>query len=295
MKYIGILSAMILTALVSVSVRTSAQEKEKSIIRVSLSYIQTNEQAPVLKTSAKRKVGKRYEAIDGVVINLSFMEDSPQGFIGSVKTNKEGIASMVLPDTIRKKLSSLSQFKFIASVTSNDQFDDELTEIFITKSRIELSLQEVDSVRTVEAKLLALREGQWVDVPETEVKLFVKRLYSDYPIGLDAYTTNEGGLVSATYNMNLPGDPHGNLIIGAKVDDNDTYGTIATTKVIKWGVPLKADTSFSKRTLFSTRDKTPIWLLIFPNLIIASVWGFIFYLVILIRRIRKIGIENKNA
>lgn len=269
--------------------------KEKKVIRVSLIYNQINEGVPTLKASAKIKAGKRYEALDGVVINLFFMEEAPDGFIGSVKTNKEGTAWMALPEEITNKIKSLSQFKFIASVTSNDIFDDELTEILITKSRIELSLQEVDSVRTIEAKVLALKEGQWVSVPQTEVKLVVKRLFSDLPIGEDAYTTSDGGMVSTEFNMHIPGDEHGNLIIGAKIDDSDVYGTVATTKIIRWGVPRKVDTSFSKRTLFATRDKTPLWLLIFPNIIIATVWGFIFYSFYLIRRIRKIGLEHKNV
>jgi hypothetical protein len=269
--------------------------KEKSMLRVGLTYNQTNDQVPILRTSAKIKVGKRYEAMEGVVINLSFMTQTPEGFIGSVKTNKEGTAWMELPEEIAAKIKSISTFKFIASVTSNDKFDDELTEIIITRSRIELSLQEVDSVRTVEAKVLTLKEGQWVAVPETEVKLFVKRLFSDLPIGEGAYTTSDGGIVSSEFNVHIPGDAQGHLIIGAKIDDSDTYGTISTTKVIRWGVPLKPDNSFSKRTLFATRDKTPIWLLIFPNVIIGAVWGFIFYTVYLIRRIRRVGMENRNA
>jgi hypothetical protein len=291
MRYQGIIS--IAVVLLMASFHVAAQEvKEKSLLKVGLTFNQTNEQVPILRASAKIKVGKRYEAMEGVVINLSFMDQTPEGFIGSVRTNKEGTAWMAVPEEIFTKIKSLSTFKFIASVTSNDKFDDELTEIIITRARIELSLQEVDSVRSVEAKVLTLTEGQWIATPETEVKLFVKRLFSDLPVGEGTYTTSEGGIVSSEVNTHIPGDIHGNIIIGAKIDDSDTYGTIATTKVIRWGVPLKVDNSFSKRTLFATRDKTPLWLLIFPNVIIAAVWGFIFYTVYLIRRIRQAGLEN---
>lgn len=286
----------VIFALLSSAIMVRSQDaKEKSAIIVGLTYNQTNEQTPTLRTSAKTKVGRRFEALDGVVINMFFMTESPDGFIGSVKTNKEGTAWMVLPDEIKAKIASLSQFKFIASVTSNTHYDDERSEILVTRSRIELSLKEVDSVRTVEAKVLALQEGQWVDVQDVEVKLFVKRLFSDLPIGDDSYTTNDGGIAATEFNMHIPGDALGYLTIGAKIDDNETYGTISTTKVIRWGVPLKADNSFSKRTLFATRDKTPIWLLIFPNIIIATVWGFIFYTLYLIRRIRKVGMADKSV
>jgi hypothetical protein len=273
---------------------SAQEEKEKQVIRISLTYNQVNEEIPVLKITAKIKEGKRFTALEGVVINLSFMEDSPEGFIGSVKTNKEGTASMTLPAEIKARVDSLSQFKFIASVTSNDRFDDESTEIDITKARIELSLQEVDSVKTIGAKVMAMQDGKWKEAPETEVKLFVKRLFSDLSVGEDVYTTNENGEVSTEFNVKIPGDPQGNIIIGAKIVDSDMYGTISTTKVVEWGIPLKADNSFSKRTLWATRDKTPLWLLIFPNLIIATVWGFIIYLLYLIGRIRKNGIANRH-
>ena len=60
---------------------------------------------------------------------------------------------------------------------------------------------------------------------------------------------------------------------------NEAYGSLVSTKTAKWGQPRVPDNSFAKRTLWATRDKTPLWLLIFPNLIIVTVWGIIFYLV----------------
>ena len=293
MKRIGIFSIGMIVAFLSASIHLSAQgEKKKSAIKIGLSYIKVNDQAPVLKASAQIKNGKKFEPLEGVEINLSFMEETPRGFLGRVKTNNQGTASMTLPAEINTRLDSLSPFKFIASVTSTDRFDEQTAEIEITRARIELSLPEADSVKKVEAKVLELKDGKWIAVPQTEVKLFVKRLFADFSIGENAYTTNEAGEVSAEFKMSIPGDASGNIIIGSKIDESDVYGTISTTKVMKWGVPQKEDNSFYERSLWAARDKTPWWLLIFPNVIIAAVWGFIFYIVYLLRRIRKIGMAN---
>ena len=102
---------------------------------------------------------------------------------------------------------------------------------------------------------------------------------------------HQPNLASASLAM-----PQGNIDIGAKIDDHEMYGSLVSTKAAKWGVPLNPDNSFAKtfakRTLWATRDKTPIWLLVFPNLIIVSVWGIIFFLIYQITRIIKLGKAN---
>jgi hypothetical protein len=111
----------------------------------------------------------------------------------------------------------------------------------------------------------------------------------------DSYSTDKNGEVSAGFTLSLPGDAQGNIMIGAKIDDHEVYGNLVSSKIAKWGLPRVPDNSFAKRTLWSTRDKTPLWLLIFPNLIIISVWGIIFYLFYQIARIIKIGRANHDA
>jgi hypothetical protein len=111
----------------------------------------------------------------------------------------------------------------------------------------------------------------------------------------ETYTTDESGHVSSEFSLTIPGDAQGDIVIGAKIDDHEVYGSLVATKTAKWGLPLVPDDSFSKRTLWATRDKTPLWLLIFPNLIILTVWGIIVYLVYQITRIVKIGRANDHA
>jgi hypothetical protein len=61
-------------------------------------------------------------------------------------------------------------------------------------------------------------------------------------------------------------------------------------KEAQWGtIVSESDDSFGGRSLWAARDKAPIWLLVFPNLIIISIWGTMIYLVMLIFKIKKIG------
>ncbi|MBK5277453.1 MAG: hypothetical protein JJE09_01190 [Bacteroidia bacterium] len=276
---------------------TQAQdEKDKNAIKVDLAYYQLDNALPILVASAKTKNGKKFEPVDSVDIYLYFNEESTVGFIGKIRTNDKGIGKLSLPERFRSDWATLPSSTFIATITGNERFKDASTEIEIAKAKIELTAEEKDSVRIITAKVLAFQDSSWIVVPETEIKLVVRRLLSDIKVGEDdSFTTDDDGVASTEFNLTIPGDGDGNIFIGAKIDDNDTYGNLVTTKVMKWGAPLERDDSFEARTLWATRDKTPLWLLIFPNLIIASVWGIIFYLLYLITRIIKLGKTNESA
>ena len=90
----------------------------------------------------------------------------------------------------------------------------------------------------------------------------------------------------------MPGDEKGNLLLVAKVEDNDSYGNLVTERSVPWGTSVKADNSFfDLRTLWTTRFRTPYWLLIIAYSIVIGVWGSIFYLVKQMLRVKKMGRE----
>jgi hypothetical protein len=268
---------------------TSAQDPEKKTIKLGISYRAVNKMAPALLVTAKTKNGKKFEAVEYVEIIAFLGEPSDVNKLGSVVTDRKGTGYIAVPDGLLPVLDSLEMMSFTATSRASAGYEAGEASLEMSKARIELSLSEADSVRTIDATVMAFQEGAWKPLPEAEVKLFVKRLFSDLPVGDETYTTDADGKVTAEYTITLPGDPEGSIIVGAKLDDNDTYGTVIAAQSVKWGTPQAADNSFNKRTLWATRDKTPVWLLIFPNVIIATVWGFIFYLFYLIRKIRKIG------
>ena len=295
MKQINYSIGLIAMALCLIAFLAQAQDKtEKGTIKIDLTYHQLNNDLPVIKVSAKTRKDKKFQPVDGVEINLFFNTETSQGFMGRVETNSNGAGSLSLPVRFKDQFDSLFSFKFIGTLIQNDSFEDQSTELEITKAKIELTLEDIDSARTIHAKVLAFQDTGWVAQPETEIKLVVRRLMSDLAATEEeTFTTDKNGEASAEFSLSIPGDAQGNIIIGAKIDDHETYGSLVSTKTAKWGVPLDPDNSFAKtfakRTLWATRDKTPIWLLVFPNLIIVSVWGIIFYLIYQISRIIKLG------
>ncbi len=272
------------------------ETKDKKNVRIELTYNKKNDETPIMKVSAKTKVGKRFESVEGVDVNIFFKDESSQGFIGKIKTNSKGAGSVSVPSRFKSELDTLPAFTFIATVIGDDRFEDESVELEIANARIDLTLEEEDSVRTMTAKVFAYEEGNWIEVPEVEIKFVVRRMLNDLRAGEDElYTTDESGEAGTVFELNIPGDANGTIVIAAKMEDNEMYGNLISTKEIKWGTPRVADTNFTERTLWATRDKTPWWLLIFPNLIITGVWGMIYYLLYQIFRIRKIGKAHENS
>jgi hypothetical protein len=279
--------------LIILNVSIQAQEKaEKGSLKLDVSYYQANSETPVLKVSTKTKINKKFRPVEGVTVNLFMGEENAMGFLGRVVTKKDGTNSLALSARAKAVWDTSSVFKFIATVTGNDKFEDNSAEIEVTKAKIEVKLNEQDSVRTITAHLLASKDTGWVEVPEAELKFVVKRYFNDLQTGENA-TTDVSGNASSEFELTIPGDVEGNILVGAKLEENEMYGTILATQSIKWGTPLIKDNSFEERTLWATRDKTPLWLLIFPNIVIATVWGIIFYLIYLVMRIRKVGIDQQ--
>ena len=290
MKLAYLNSTWVFLLLLAVCPLQAQDEKEKALIRIALAYYQTDESLPVIKVTASTKKDQKFVPVAGAEVNLFFNEETGGGFMGRVTTNDRGSASLTLPVKFKTSWDSMISFRFIGTVTGNEQFEDEATEIEIIKARIELSLTEEDSIRTIMATLQAYTDSGLVSVPETDLLLVVSRLLSDIGAGEEEfYTTDENGEVAAPFTLKLPGDQTGNLRIGAKLEDHELYGNLKKTQIMRWGSPLLPDNFFAQRTLWATRKNTPIWLLIFPNLLIIGVWGTIFYLINIILKIRKLG------
>jgi hypothetical protein len=93
----------------------------------------------------------------------------------------------------------------------------------------------------------------------------------------------------------MPGDEKGNIVLVARVEDNDNYGNLVVEKSVPWGKVVKTDISFfDQRTLWSTRFRTPVWLLVMAYGMVIGVWGTIIYIVLQIFRIKKMGTGLKS-
>lgn len=122
-------------------------------------------------------------------------------------------------------------------------------------------------------------------VKEVEVNLFVKRLYSLLPIG-NPTATDEEGIASFEFPSNLPVDLNGKLMVIAQIEEDDNHAKAEVKEEINWGVP-RAVPSAMERSLASSREKAPYYLMIVSILIIIGIWGTLIYVIIQVVKNRK--------
>jgi len=160
---------------------------------------------------------------------------------------------------------------------------DEEEEEEVKEAQITLSFSQTDTTYTATATVMA----DTVPVAEKEVLFYVKRFYSNLPIG-SGVETDENGVAIAEFPLDLHSGKDGIITVIARIEDDDEYGTVEAQKDIKWGVYHRHEKElWGHRSLSAARDKAPTYLIIVSNGIIAIIWGTLVYVIFQIFRIKR--------
>jgi hypothetical protein len=222
-------------------------------------------------------------------LQLFLDSNSDSNLIGNVQTDDKGKAKAVIPAGLKSIYDASPSHKFIAVTKDGSQ-----GELDVSKSKIEIDTVNADGTRSVNVLVKKWENNEWIPAPGVELKIAIRRLGGDLNIGdEETYTTDSLGQVSAEFKRDsLPADAKGNIVLIAKVEDSDNYGSLSIEKTVPWGVNYKHENNFGQRALWAARGKSPIWLMFLAYSIIISVWGTLLYLLYLIFRIRKEGVSN---
>ena len=252
-----------------------------------------------VKVQVTRKENKKFIPVDNVIVNLylneikKYDEATGGGWISNLNTNEDGEGIFRFSTKFYELTAGLHEFTFIANMNSDPRYEDTQEEITINDAFITINFSEDDSIKTITAKLTELQDSAAeMPVPETEMKLFIKRTFSLLPFGEEGLYTDENGEVSGELPLDVPGNANGTLTIVAKVEDHETCGTIEVTKDVPWSVFPKENAEIG-RTLWSSGKNAPVPLVVASVSIIIVIWGTIFYLVYLLFSIKEIG-KNKH-
>lgn len=265
---------------------SDSTEVEKPDLSLSFRYLEANNKTKILEATAKAKMDGAWQPIPG--IKVSFYRDAEEeaNLLGNAVTDDRGLASFILS----AGAVGGPEYTFLAVSEGNDQFDPISEEVIVAESGFEMSLTEEDSVRQVHISFTALdAEGKEVPVAEAEVQLYIKRLFGLLPLSDAPETTDENGEVTVDFSTIIGGDPEGNLILVAKVEDHERYGNLEFQRKVKWGTPLVIDPNLSARELWSSRSNAPIYLIVIVNTMLIGIWGVIFYIVYQAFKISRIG------
>ena len=195
--------------------------------------------------------------------------------------------------SFKNVLSSVDIWNVIAFLrSSNTDYKQQVAvrptfggEVF---DKVELKLIWDAAKNVVIAQLTGAKGGLVKPMAGLEVKLFAKRYFGNLVIDKPSDTDAEGK-VSFTFPKNLPGDGSGNVVLIAQLSNEELFGLVKTESKMAIGVPTNRPPLNEQRALWNVVQKTPIWLLITYLASVLVVWGFIFYVMLQLRAIFKMG------
>lgn len=261
-----------------------AQSKQKKA-RISVEYTKIMNKESFLSISAKYRGDSGFEPVSGLELAIyNIVQNDSNIPLGKVITNNKGIGKFKLALDQINRYDSIPTYHFAIALEQNDEFSDTDKRISFRDADLLANIIQKDSTYSVEATLT----DPVYDKPIAEEVLQVRlvRLFKPYPISKGLELTDENGTIVVPIEEGLPGID-GQLTFEVILEESETYGTIKTIITEKIGVPIVDLSTFDERTMWSPPTKTPLFLWIFPNLIILGVWITIFILILNLRRISK--------
>ncbi len=266
--------------------KLSAQEEV-----VKLHYYNENNNLQYLFLEANRKEAKILTPLPNKEYKVFLNTNDSSNLISAIKTDNSGRAKLFLPISLKESWNNNSEHTFIVEENEKEIISD----FIINKAKIEIDTFTSDEgQKSIKAIVTKLVENKWLPADEVEMKLGIKRVGGILPSADEqSYTTDSSGTVVAEFKKDkIPGDENGNITLIAKVEENENFGNLSTEKIVNWGITTQVDsTFFEKRTLWSTRFKTPYWLLTLAYSIAIGIWATLIYLVYLVVKIVKLGNE----
>jgi len=277
-------------AFLSISISSSvfqnlhAQNNEKHKVRMQAYYFKIMDSISYLNIKATSKINKKNTRVSNIEISIYNLQEDEQIELGNTITNNQGESRFIIKDLNFLKPDSTGIYTVLLTFKGNSSFKKASKKIKFKNVALEAILVKKNNINYINATLLnELNETPVVDEPLT---LRVQRLFKPLILGDELSMTDEKGTIFTPIEEGIPG-VHGNLIIEVVLNESDDYGTVIDLVKAPIGVPTVDESTFDERTMWSPRSKTPLFLLIGPNLLTIGMWGIIIYLVINLFKILK--------
>lgn len=204
--------------------------------------------------------------------------------LSETTTNEIGESRIVLKSLNAIKPDSTNTYNIEIIFDGNESFSPVTQNLSFKDAALVAQLTTKDSINYITATLTDKSTNSVVTDALLDVQ--VQRLFSPLKIGEEYNITDEDGTVVVSIPEGIPGI-EGNLTIEVVLSKSDEFGTVKALLNAPVGTIINTESAFDQRNMWSTRDKTPLFLLIFPNLLILGIWGFIIYLFINLFKIAK--------
>ncbi len=283
----------VLSLLLLISVYSFSQGKTVISPYIQLQYFKNSDDQRILQTTLTYSENRMELPLPGMEISF-FTGTAKSELLASVKTDKKGIARFLIGNEVKLNTDNTGLWAFSSEFKGNDTIEAGTSEITIRDVKLEMTLSETDSIKTITLNAVTDEKGRKVPVSGEVVNIYVPRMFSLLPVG--EATLDETGNSSIEFPSDLPGDKEGNIIIISKFEENPVFGNVERKIVKKWGVPTDYSVPVTHRALWTKTP--PMWMIITLSILLSGVWGHYFYAIISLIRIRndakKMNGEDKD-
>ena len=261
-----------------------AQDAKKNSVRLKADYIKIMGGEIYLNIRATSKIDNQNIDVPNLEINVYNEYEDEEIPLGKTITDSRGKSKFVIEGLQAIKPDSTNTYNLGVSFEGNDDFKRASGSVSFKNADIEAKLITKDSINYIAATLSDTVADSLL--AEKSLLIQVQRLFSPLKIGEEFNFTDENGAILVPVEDGIPGID-GNLNIEVVLDDSDDYGTVKAIVNAPIGKPIVEESSFDQRTLWSPRNKTPFFILLFTGGLIFGTWGVIIYLFTNLVRLTK--------
>ena len=262
----------------------NAQNTKKNKVRLKIDYVKVMDGEMYLNLSASSKINKKNTKVSGIELIVYNELDEEKIKLGSNRTDIKGESKFLLKSLSSITPNSTNTYNLVVSFKGNDLFKKASKRFSFKNVDIEARIITKDSLNYITATLTDATTN--IPIVDEALNLQVQRLFRPLQIGEEFNYTDENGTILVSLEEDIPG-VDGNLIFEVVLNDHDDFGTVKALVDAPIGIPIVDESTFNQRTLWSPRNKTPIFILVFTNLLILGIWGLIIYLITNLFKISK--------
>jgi len=261
-----------------------AQNAKKNKVRLKAYYVKIMNEEVYFDINASSRIDNKNVNVANIDLTVYNEYDDEKIELGTIKTDMNGAGRCVVKDFNSIKPDSTNSYNILISFKGNEDFSRASKRLTFRLANIKANLITKDSINYITASLLDVSKDSLIG--DASLTVQVQRLFQPLFVGEEFYITDESGTIVVPVEEGIPG-VDGNLTIEVVLSDSDDYGTVKAIVIAPIGKPIVDESTFDQRKMWSPRNKTPIFLLIFPNIIIFGMLGLIVYLMFNLFKISK--------
>lgn len=261
-----------------------AQSAKKNKARLNVQYVKIMNKEIYFDIKASSRIKKKTVLLSDIEISVFNKFDEEKILIGKTVTNKKGESRFKLKSIDQITPDSTNTYHMFFTFKGNDSFKKAKRSVHFKVADIVIDIIKKDSVNFIKAVLTESKSKNLIT--DEALSVFVQRSFKSLGIGKEFNNTDENGSILVAVENGIPGID-GNLTFEVVLNESDDYGTVKAFATAPVGEIIVTESTFDERTMWSPRNKTPIFLLIIPNLLIIGIWGSIIYLIINLFKLSK--------